>query len=67
MKALYFMLKVLFLLEIFTFLCRVFDYEENRLNQKDMVNFKVYDVTNWKINNYNANISQTLKKQKHTD
>lgn len=64
MKALYFMLKVLFLLEIFTFLCRVFDYEEKRLNQKDMVNFKVYDVTNWKINNCNANIFQNLRKQR---
>ena len=41
----YFVLKALFVLEIFTFLFRVFDYTEKRLGKKAMINFKIYDVT----------------------
>ena len=50
----HFMSKALFVLEIFTFLSRLFDYVENRLA---MVNFK-----DWTTNNYNIHIAQYLKK-----
>ena len=46
----YFMLKVLFILEIFTFLYHIFGYVEKRLDKKAMVNFKIYDITNWITN-----------------
>ena len=39
------MLKALFVLDIFTFLSRVFGYVEKRLDKKAMVNYKIYDVT----------------------
>ena len=31
-------------------------------NQKDKVNFKIYDVGTWKTNNYNIRIAQVLRK-----
>ena len=42
----YFMLKVIFVLEIFTFLYHIFGYVEKRLDKKAMINFKIYDITN---------------------
>ena len=39
-NAFYFMLKALFVLEIFTFLSWLFGYVEKRLDKKAMVNFK---------------------------
>ena len=45
-NAFYFMLITPFVLEIFKFLSWFFGYEE-----KSMVNFKIYDVTDWKANN----------------
>ena len=33
-----------------------------RLDKTVKVNFKVYDVANWKANNYNTHIAQNLKK-----
>ena len=56
----YFMLKTPFV-ETFTFFSRSFGFVEKRL---DMVNFKIYDVTNWTTNNYNAHITQYLNKLK---
>ena len=50
----YFMLKVLFVLEISTFLSWIFGYVEKRLDKKVMVNFKIYDVTNWTTYNHNT-------------
>ena len=44
-NAFHFMLKALFVLDIFTFLSRVFGYVEKRLDKKAMVNYKIYDVT----------------------
>ena len=41
------MLKSLFVLEIFSFLSRVFGYVEKRLDEKAMVYVKIYDVTDW--------------------
>ena len=58
-NAFYFMLKALFVLEIFT----LFGYAEKRLDKKDDVNFKIYDVTDWATNNYNIyfSISKEVK------
>ena len=41
----YFKLKNFFVLEIFTFLSWHFGYVEKRLDQKAMVNFKIYVIT----------------------
>ena len=60
-NAFYFVLKVLFVLEIFTFLFRLFGYVKKRLDKETVVNFIVYDVTDWTTNNYNAHIAQYLK------
>ena len=56
------MLKALFILEIFTFLYSPFGYAEKRLDKKPMVNFEIYDVTDWTSNNYNTHIAQYLMK-----
>ena len=58
----YFMLKALFILEIFTLLSWLFGYVEKRLNKKVVINFKVYDITDWTKNNYNTYIAQYLTK-----
>ena len=58
----YFMLKALFVIEIFTFLSWLFGYLEKRLDKKGMFNFKIYDVKNWATSNYNTDIVQYLKK-----
>ena len=58
-NAFYFMLKALFVLEIFT----LFGYVEKRLDKKVDVNFKIYDVIDWATNNYNIyfSISKEVK------
>ena len=48
----YYMLKVLFVLEIFAFLSWHFGYVEKQLDRKAMVNFKIYDFTDSTTNNY---------------
>ena len=55
------MLKAFFFLEIFTFFSRRFGYVEKLLDKKHMVNFKIYDVADWTINNSNTHITQYLK------
>ena len=50
----YFMLKALFVLEIFSFLSWLFGYVEKRFDKKAEVHSKIYDVPDWTINNYNA-------------
>ena len=60
-NTVYFILKTLFVLKIFRFLSWFFGHEEKRLDVKDKVNVKIYDVTTWKINNYNTHIDQYLK------
>ena len=60
----YFMLKALFVLEIFTFLSWLFGYTEKRLEKKVKVNSKIYNITDWTTNNYNTQycpISQEVK------
>ena len=61
-NAFSFILKALFVLEIFTFLSRLLGYVENRLDQPAKVDSKIYDVTYWTTNKYNAHIAQYLKK-----
>ena len=39
-----FVLKALFVLEIFTFLSRVFDYTEKWLGKKAMINFRLGNI-----------------------
>ena len=56
------MLIALFVLEILRFLLELFGYVEKRLVKKAMGNSKVYDVTDWRTNNYNTHIRQNLKK-----
>ena len=43
----YFMLIALFVLEMLTFLSWLSGYIEKRLDKKALVNFKIYDVTDW--------------------
>ena len=38
-----------------------------RLDQKNKVNFKIYDVTPWLTNNCNRHIAQYLEKEKQID
>ena len=40
-----------------------FGHVGKRLDKKAMVNLKLYNVTDWKTNNYNTNIAQYPKKQ----
>ena len=66
-NAFYFMLKALFVLEIFTFLYGIFGYVEKQLNEKAIVNFKsnhklINYVTDWIKNLCNTNIGQYLIK-----
>ena len=60
-NAFYFMLKAFSVLVIFKFLSWLFGYVEKPLDKKTMVNFKVYEVTNWTANDYNTHIAQYLK------
>ena len=59
-NALYFTVKALFVLEIFTFLFSFFDHVEKRLDKKATDNFKIYDVIEWATNNDDAHIVQYL-------
>ena len=51
-NAFYLMLEVLFVLEIFRFLSRLFGYEEKQFVRQAQFNFKIYDVTVRTKNNY---------------
>ena len=53
-------------LEIFKFLYWLFDYVGKQLDEKAMVNFKIFDVTHWIANNCNTHIAQYPKKQKQS-
>ena len=58
----YFTLKALFVLNIFKFLSWLFGHVEKRLDSKDKVSLKIYDVSTWSTNNYNTHIAQYLIK-----
>ena len=63
-NAFYFTFKAL---KMFEFLSRLFGNVEKRLEKKNKVNFKFYDVTTWLTNNFNTHITQYLKKQRESD
>ena len=44
------------------FLSWLFGHIAKRFDKKTKINFKIYDVTAWQINNYNTHIIQCLKK-----
>ena len=56
-----FHLKALFVVKICKFLSWLFDHVEKRLDSKNKINFKIYDVTAWLTNNCNTHIYQYLK------
>ena len=58
----YFTSKAFFVLRIFNFLSWFFGLAVKRLDKKDKVNFKIYDVTAWLTNKCNTHISQYLEK-----
>ena len=58
----YFTSKALFVLKIFKFLSWPFGHVAKRLDKKDKVNFKFYDITAWLTNNCNTHIAQYLEK-----
>ena len=60
-NAFYSVLKAL-VLEVFKFLSWLFGYVEKQLIKKAMVNFNIYDATNWTTNNHNTHIAQYFKK-----
>ena len=60
--AFYFVLKALYVLELFIFYSSFFGYVEKWLHKKASVNFKIYDIIDWTANNYNTHITQYLKK-----
>ena len=55
------------MLEALNFLPWLFDYVEKWIDKKAKVNFKIYDVTDSTINNYNTYIVQYLKKLRQSD
>ena len=61
-NAFYFMLKALFVLQIFKFLSWLFGYVEKRYDKKVNLNPKIYDVADWTTGNYNTHIAQYFKK-----
>ena len=65
-NAFYLTLKALLVLKIFKLLLSNFCHVEKQLDQKDKVNFKIYDVTTWLTNNCNTYIDQYLKKYRHS-
>ena len=61
-NAFYLTLKALFIPKIFKFLWWHLGHVEKRLDQKNEVDFQIYDVKTWETNNCNAHIVQHLKK-----
>ena len=60
----YFMLKALFVLEIF--LCWLLSYVEKRLDKTAKVNIKIYGITEGATNKYKICIAQYFKKWKQS-
>ena len=59
----FFTIKTLFVFKIFKYLSYIFGRVEKLLDQKDMVNFKIYDVTAWQTSNCNIHSAQYRKKE----
>ena len=51
------MLKALFVFKIFVFLFRLVVHVGKRFDRKTKINLKIYNVTEWIINNYTTYIS----------
>ena len=62
----YFTLKAPFVLKTFKFLSWLFGHVGKRLDQKDKVNFKIFDVTTCLTNNCNTHINQYLKNKRQS-
>ena len=62
-NSLYFTLKALFYLKIFKVLSWHFSHVEKRLDYKNKVNFKIYDVITWQTDNCNTRINKYLEEQ----
>ena len=60
-NAFYFTSKALFFLKIIRFLSGPCGHVVKRLDKKDKVNFKFYEVTAWLTNNCNTHIAQYLE------
>ena len=56
-NAFYFTLRALFLLKIFKFLFWLLSHVEKKLDYKDKVSFKIYNITTWEANNCNRYIA----------
>ena len=52
-----------FVFETFTFLSSLFGYVVKQVHKKAMVICKIWDVTNWKTNNYNRHILLKVTRQ----
>ena len=56
----YFILKALFVLKYLSFCLEFLIMYKKWLDEKPKVNFKIYDVKTWQINNYNTHVAQYL-------
>ena len=61
-NSFYFTLKAPFVLKIFRLLSCFFGHVAKRLNKKDKINFKFYEVKVWLTNNRDTHIAQYFKK-----
>ena len=61
-NAFYFTSKALFALKIFKFLSCLFSHVSKRLDLKDQVDFKFYDITVLLANYFKTHIAQYLEK-----
>ena len=61
-NAFYFTLKALLVLKIINFLSSLFGHVRKQLDQKNKVNFKIYDVTTRLANSYSTHIDEYLTK-----
>ena len=63
-NAFYFISKALFILKIFRFLSWFFGHVAKRLDKRDQVSFRFYDVTAWLTNNRNTHILANISRSK---
>ena len=56
------MLKAIFALKIFTILSWLSGYVAKWFRIKAKVNFKIYDIKEWTINNYNIQLVYYMKR-----
>ena len=66
-NAIYFTSKALSFSRYLTFCLDLFGRVAKRLDWKDKVHFKIYDVAAWLTNNCNTHIAQYHEKQRQSD